>query len=66
MAILFNEDDHFQFDQPENNFAPAIHEYASWEYFDYRKKGDGYDEGDQIVPVNWMTSSERKKVFINC
>ena len=31
--------------------------------FDYRKKGEGFDEGYQSVPVNWKTSSERKRGF---
>lgn len=63
MPILFNEDDHFNFDQPENNFAAAVKEYASWGYFDYRMKGEGFDYGYQSVPVNWKTSSERKRDF---
>ncbi|MGL4422275.1 MAG: hypothetical protein ACRCZF_16515 [Gemmataceae bacterium] len=63
MPILFNEDDHFGFDQPENNFAAAVGEYASWGYFDFRMKGEGFDDGYQSVPVNWKTSSDRKKGF---
>lgn len=63
MPILFNEDDHFDFDQPDNNFVAAIGQYASWGYFDYRKKNEGFDEGYQSVPVNWTTSSDRKKGF---
>lgn len=61
--ILFNEDDHFDFDKPDNNFVAAIGEYASWGYFDYRMKGEGYDEGYQSVPVNWGISSDRKRGF---
>jgi hypothetical protein len=61
--ILFNEDDHFNFDQPENNFVAAVGEYASWGYFDYRMKGEGFDEGYQSVPVNWSLSSARKRGF---
>jgi hypothetical protein len=61
--IVFNEDDHFDFDKAENSFAAAISEYASWGYFDYRFKGEGYNEGYQSVPVNWGISSERKKGF---
>ena len=30
MPILFNEDDHFDFDKPANNFTAAVIEYASW------------------------------------
>jgi hypothetical protein len=63
MPILFNEDDHFEFDKPTNNFTAAVGEFASWGYFDYRMEGEGFDEGYQSVPVNWKTSSERKKGF---
>ncbi|NOT63848.1 MAG: hypothetical protein HOP19_26840, partial [Acidobacteria bacterium] len=34
MPILFNEDDHFDFDQPANNMLKAVSAYASWGYFD--------------------------------
>lgn len=61
--ILFNEDDHFNFDQPHNNFIAAISAYASWGYFDYRMKEEGFDEGFQSVPVNWGISSDRKRGF---
>lgn len=63
MPILFNEDDHFNFDQPENNFTAAISEHASWGYFDYRMKQEGFSEGYQSVPVDWQTNSERKRGF---
>jgi hypothetical protein len=63
MPILFNEDDHYDFDKPNNNFLAAVKAYASWGYFDYRRKGEGFDEGYQSVPVNWQISSERKRGF---
>jgi hypothetical protein len=63
MPILFNEDDHFEFDKPMNNFVAAIGEYASWGYFDYRMKDEGFDQGYQSVPVNWRISSDRKRGF---
>ena len=63
MPILFNEDDHFDFDKPRNNFLAAVGEYASWGYFDFRMKGEGFDEGYQSVPINWGISSERKRGF---
>ena len=63
MPILFNEDDHFDFDKPKNNFTAAIGEYASWGYFDFRMNNEGFDEGYQSVPVNWGISSARKKGF---
>lgn len=61
--ILINEDDHFDFDKPDNNFIAAVSKYASWGYFDYRMKGEGFDEGYQSVPTNWGTSSARKRGF---
>ena len=61
--ILFNEDDHFNFDQEQNNFTAAISEYASWGYFDYRMKEEGFEEGYQSVPVDWGINSDRKKGF---
>ena len=66
MPILFNEDDHFDFDKPANNFAAALGEYASWGYFDYRMKGEGFDDGYQSVPVNWGISSARKRASSSC
>ena len=61
--ILFNEDDHYAFDQPTNNFAMALSAHASWGFFDYRRRGENFDEGYQSVPVNWGISSTRKREF---
>ncbi|HWQ56885.1 MAG TPA: hypothetical protein VN442_24570 [Bryobacteraceae bacterium] len=55
MPILFNEDDHFDFDKPQNNMLAAVSEYASWGYFD--------PEGYQSPPVDWRIDTERKKGF---
>lgn len=63
--ILFNEDDHFEFEADDNNFLAAVSEYASWGYFDYRMKGEDYNEGFQSVPVNWTISSARKRGFFD-
>lgn len=63
--ILFNEDDHFDFDQPDNNMLAAVSRYASWGYFDFRMKGEGFDEGYQSVPVNWGIGSARKRGFFD-
>lgn len=67
MPILFNEDDHFDFDKPMNNMIAAISEYAGWGFFDYRMKGEegDYHAGYQSVPVNWGISSPRKRGFFN-
>lgn len=63
IPIVVNEDDHFDFDRADNNFTAAVSEHVSWGYFDFRMKGEGFDEGYQSVPVNWGLSSERKRGF---
>jgi hypothetical protein len=59
--ILFNEDDHYNFDQPTNNFTAAIGEYASWGYYD--QGTNNYADGYQSPPVNWGINTERKQGF---
>jgi hypothetical protein len=64
--ILFNEDDHFNFDKPSNNMVEAVKAYAGWGYFDYRLKGEeSFREGYQSVPVDWTINSDRKRGFFN-
>jgi hypothetical protein len=63
--IVFNEDDHYDFDRPRNNFVAATSEHASWGFFDFRRKEEGFDEGYQSVPVNWGLSSARKRGFFS-
>jgi hypothetical protein len=61
MPILFNEDDHFDFDKPLNNFLAALSRGASWGFFDPGKNNcrDGY----QSPPVQWQPNTERKRAF---
>ena len=59
MPILFNEDDHFDFDKPINNMMKAVGAYASWGYF------DPYSDGYQTVPAKWGINTERKRAFFN-
>lgn len=61
MPILFNEDDHFDFDQPTSNFLKATGAYASWGYFDPGESN--YRDGYQCPPVNWGINTERKQAF---
>ena len=61
--ILFNEDDHFNFDKEWNNFTASVRNYASWGYFDYRMKDEPFECGYQSVPVDWGINSDRKKAF---
>jgi hypothetical protein len=61
MPILFNEDDHFDFEKPANNMLAAIGEFASWGYFD--PGTSNYADGYQCPPVNWGINTARKKAF---
>jgi hypothetical protein len=61
--IVFNEDDHYAFDQPDNNLLAAFLSHASWGYFDYRMNQEPFACGFQSVPVDWTISSPRKQGF---
>lgn len=61
MPVLFNEDDHFDFDQPVNNFVNAVRAGASWGYFDPGESN--YRDGYQCPPVQWGINTDRKKQF---
>jgi hypothetical protein len=61
MPILFNEDDHFDFDKPQNNMLASLGEYASWGYFEAGQSN--YRDGYQSVPVNWGLNTDRKQAF---
>ena len=63
MPILFNEDDHFDFERPVNNLTQAISRYASWGYFDPGLSN--YKDGYQCPPVNWTINTPRKKAFFD-
>jgi hypothetical protein len=69
IPLVFNEDDHFAFDQPTNNFLAAVERHASWGYFDPGPGAGGapargdYVDGYQNVPVNWGINTPRKRAF---
>jgi hypothetical protein len=63
MPVLFNEDDHENFDQPHNNFTSALAEHVSWGWFDYRRQGESFEQGYQSPPVDWGIASQRKQAF---
>ena len=71
MPILFIEDDHFDFDEPHNNFTAALSRYASWGFFDPGEGAGGkaafgdYVQGYQNVPVNWAVNTPRKRAFFD-
>jgi len=61
MPILFNEDNHYDFDLLHNNLLAAVSEYCSWGYLDIGK--NNYVDGYQSPPVNWGLNTERKRAF---
>lgn len=63
MPIVFNEDDHYGFDQPDYNMKAAFEKHASWGFFDFRRPGESFEEGYQSVPVDWGINSQRKIAF---
>lgn len=65
MPIVFNEDDHYDFDQNMNNMIAAFSIHASWGFFDFRREGEGFEDGYQSIPVDWTIGSDRKKAFFN-
>jgi hypothetical protein len=63
MPIVFNEDDHYDFEADSNNFVAAVQAYASWGYFDFRREGEPFSDGYQSIPADWKIDSKRKKAF---
>jgi hypothetical protein len=69
--IVFNEDDHFAFEHPLNNFTAALSRHASWGLFDPGSGAGGagargnYVDGFQLVPVNWQINTPRKRAFFD-
>lgn len=45
MPIVFNEDDHYDFDQEDNNMVAALKAYASRGFLDFRRDGESHNEG---------------------
>ncbi len=61
--ILYNEDDHYDFDKPDNNMLAAIGRGAGWGFFDYRRIKEKFEDGYQSLPVDWGINSVRKRGF---
>lgn len=61
--ILYNEDDHYDFDKPDNHLTAAIESGASWGFFDYRRIRERFEDGFQSLPVEWAIASPRKRGF---
>ncbi len=71
MPVVFDEDDHFAFDRPDNHFTAALSRHASWGYFDPGEAAGGgqafgdYREGFQNPPVDWSIETPRKRAFFD-
>lgn len=63
--IIINEDDHYNFDMPDNNMVTFTNEYVSWGFFDFRREGENFENGYQSVPVDWGINSDRKRDFFS-
>lgn len=67
--IVFNEDDHYDFDKPLNNFTAALARRAGWGFFDPGSGAGGgaafgnYSDGYQNPPINWGINTPRKRAF---
>jgi hypothetical protein len=69
IPIVVNEDDHFAFDEADNNMLAAVSRYASWGLFDAGSGSGGagarsnYRDGYQLVPVDWSSGTATKQGF---
>jgi hypothetical protein len=61
--IVFNEDDHTDFNAPDNHLVAAISRHASWGFFDYRRKEEVFGSGYQSMPTTWGIDTDRKRSF---
>jgi hypothetical protein len=67
--IVNNEDDRpwrdkrQGFGEQGNNMILSIENGVSWGYFDFRQKGEAFEQGFQNPPLDWNIGSERKKQF---
>jgi hypothetical protein len=69
MPVVYNEDDHFDFGRPWNNFTGALSRRAGWGFFDPGPAAGGsscfgnYREGFQNPPIDWSIGPPRKRAF---
>jgi hypothetical protein len=61
--IVFNEDDHTDFDAADNHLLAATSKHASWGFFDFRRKGEKFGAGYQSMPTTWRIDTDRKRAF---
>ncbi|MDP9174818.1 MAG: hypothetical protein M3O30_13275 [Planctomycetota bacterium] len=63
--IVFNEDDHYNFNLSTNDMEQAVANHGSWGYFDFRRSGESFANGFQSMPADWKIDSTRKTDFFN-
>ena len=69
--ILFTEDDHFAFDEPDNNFLSALSAYAGRGATSTRGRGGRFVNLRQLSrwlsehPVNWGINTDRKRCYFD-
>jgi len=63
--ILFNQDDHYDFQSDENHLTVAAMAYAGWGFHDYRRPGEDIHQGLDTPPVDWRPYSLRKYRFLH-
>eukprot|EP01084_Bolivina_argentea_P002106 3871_1 len=63
--IVFNEDDHYNFNSSSNNMKSAVDGHASWGYFDgcSSNTADDYHDGYQCPATSWAIDTNRKAAF---
>jgi hypothetical protein len=61
--LLYNEDDHYDFDKADNNFIAAVECGAGWGFFDFRRTREKFADGYQSLPVDWGITAPRKRGF---
>jgi hypothetical protein len=61
MPLVINEDNHYDFEQPDCNMLKAVRAYVSWGFYD--PGANNYADGFQSPPVNWAANTELKKNF---
>lgn len=64
--VVYNEDDHFKFDEEVNNFVKATEAYASWGYFDFRKRMNPTNRVFNVFLQTGVLTVKEKKVSSGC
>jgi hypothetical protein len=63
--ITINEDDHYDFEHRDCHYLSALRARVGWGLFDFRAPHEGFESGYQSVPVDWTSSTQRKRAFFD-